>query len=216
MSKQAPNKEQTVAECERVIAELERKRQAIAERQAELNATRDRLAYSAHAGLDAAAGRELAVSRTQVLDAEQQLIEIDAALATARQRLQQAQLAHARAEDREQAKALRLALRQFVEAGMAVDRALGALAHNGHALTEALRKVHALGCQFPTQQQLDSLGHICLRSAIMQTPWARSVETVPPGQRRSFRSLIEAWAANVEGNNIKPRLGEQTNSEEAA
>jgi hypothetical protein len=93
MSKQAPNKEQTVAECERVIAELERKRQAIAERQAELNATRDRLAYSAHAGLDAAAGRELAVSRTQVLDAEQQLIEIDAALATARQRLQQAQLA---------------------------------------------------------------------------------------------------------------------------
>lgn len=44
----------------------------------------------------------------------------------------------------------------------------------------------------------------------MQTPWGRSVEAVPPGQRRSFRSLVEGWANNIETNHIKPRLGEQT------
>ena len=118
-------------------------------------------------------------------------------------------MTQARAEDREQAEKLRKAVEYFLKAGTAVDGALSALAHNGHALTEALHQIHALGAQFPTTQQLDALGHICLRSALMQTPWARSVETVPPGQRRSFRSLVEGWATNLEANHIRPRLGEQ-------
>ena len=64
---------------ERVIAELERKHAGMAERIAELVATRDRLSFAAHAGLDTAAGRELATARAQTLDAEQQLIELVAA-----------------------------------------------------------------------------------------------------------------------------------------
>ena len=66
MSKQQTNKEQ-VAEAERVIAELERKRAAVAERKAELNATRERLSFAAHAGLDAQASRELTAARAQAL-----------------------------------------------------------------------------------------------------------------------------------------------------
>ena len=122
----------------------------------------------------------------------------------------------ARAEDREQAKQLRKAVHEFVEAGREVDHALASLAEHGFALEEALSEIHALGCAFPTHRQLDSLGHICLRSAIMSTPWARSVETVPPGQRgRTFRALAEEWGARVEENNIAPRLGEQKKDQAA-
>ena len=191
MSKQTQNKEQTVGEAERTIAALEQKLVTLQRQLESDDAERSQTAFVALTERsDSEATKQLAALTERALRRDRELGDIEAALTTARQRLQQAQLAQARAEDREQAKALRQALRQFVEAGVAVDRALSALAHNGHTLTEALRKVHALSCVFPTQQQLYSLGHICLRSALMQTPWARSVETVPPGQRRSFRSFI--------------------------
>jgi hypothetical protein len=133
------------------------------------------------------------------------------AISEAEQCLAQARLVEARAEDREQARALRAALKQFVEAGRRVDHALGLLARDGHALVDAHAQLTRLGCAFPSGAQLVALGDICLRTAIMSTPWARSVETVAPNQRRSFRGLIEGWASNIEENNIKPRLDEQTN-----
>jgi hypothetical protein len=199
-----------VADAERVVASLDAKRQVVAERAVEHGKARERLAFAAHAQLDVEAGRELAEARDAALAAEREVAEIDSAMATARARLAEAKALEAKAADREQAKALRAAVRKFVEAGQRVDHALGMLARDGHALSDALREVHRLGCQFPSAQQLDTLGHICLRAAIMQTPWVRSVETVPPGQRRSFRSLVEGWAANIEASNVKPRLGEST------
>ena len=214
MGKQ-PNKEQTVAEAERVIAELERKRQALAERQGELNATRSNLSYSAHAGLDAAAGRELAVSRAQALDAEQQLIEIDAALATAQRRLQQARQAEAREADKAQARELRKAVERFVAIGRDLDRTFAHLADQGAALQAALAEVHRCGSPFPSAQQLDVLGMICVRSALQNSPWQRAVERTAPHERRSFRQLVEGWAAGIEQNAVKPRLGEHTDTEAA-
>jgi hypothetical protein len=213
---QRPTPQQTVADAERTIAALEQKQAALNQQREAADAERSRIAFAAHAQSDPEASRQLAALTEQALRRDREAGDIIAALATARHRLQQARLAEAKAADVAQARELRAAVRQFVEAGSRVDHALGLLARDGHALTDALNKVHALGAQFPTQQQLDSLGHICLRSSIMQTPWARSVETVAPGQRRSFRSLVEAWASNIEQNNIRPRLSEQANTTEAA
>ena len=210
MTKQ-PNK-QTVAEAERVIAALERKHTGMAERIAELVATRDRLSFAAHAGLDTAAGRELSTARAQTLDAEQQLIELDAALTTARQHLQQAQLAEAQAEDRKQAIELRKAVERFVTIGLELDRTFAHLAEQGEALQQALVAVHRCGSQFPTTQQLDVLGMLCVRTGLQNSPWQRAVERTAPHERRSFRSLVEGWATGIEQNNIRPRL---TNEEAA-
>ena len=207
---------QTVAEAERTIAALEGKATALQRQREADDAERSHLAFVALTErANSEATKQLAALTERALRRDRELGDIDAALITARQRLQQAQLAHAKAEDREQAKKLRKAVEYFLKAGTAVDGALSALAHNGAALQEALQQIHALGCQFPTSQQLDSLGHIALRSSLMRTPWARSVETVQPGQRRSFRSLVETWAANIEINHIKPRLNEQTKTEAA-
>jgi chromosome segregation ATPase len=208
MSKQhhrpaAPSPAQQIAEAEKIINELERKRSACVAKVAELTERRKQIAYSAHAAFDAEASREIGDVRADLIAAEHQVVELDAALVTARQRLQQAEAERAREADKAEARELRKALTEFVDAGRRVDHALELLARDGHALTDALRKIHT-----PSSAQMDSLGMLCLRTAIMQTPWARSVETVPPNQRRSFRSLIEGWAANIENNNIKPRLNE--------
>jgi hypothetical protein len=187
-----------VAAAERVVATLAAKRQSAVERAGEYAKVREALAFKAHALHDVEAGRELAEARDQELAAQRMVAELDAALATAQARLGEAQQAQARAADREQAKRLRAAVRNFVEAGQRVDHALGLLARDGHALTDALREVHRLGCQFPSAQQLDSLGHICLRAAIMQTPWVRWSK--PSRQGSGVRSAL--WS----------RLGRATSS----
>jgi hypothetical protein len=52
--------------------------------------------------------------------------------------------------------------------------------------------------QFPTNQQLHSLGHRALLTAIAGTPWKREFELVPPLSRRSFSDLIETWCSTIE------------------
>jgi hypothetical protein len=197
-----------LAEAERTIAELEHKAKSLATAREADDAERSRLAFAAHARSDPAASKALAALTERALRRERELGDIAAALTTARARLATATAEAAKQEDRAQARDLRAATREFIDAGRRVDQALSMLARSGAELIDAHRKINSLGCAFPSANQLDSLGHICLRSAIMQTPWVRSVETVAPGQRRSFRSLIETWAANIESNNIRPRLGE--------
>jgi hypothetical protein len=220
---QQPNKErprspvEAIAAAEQTLAALEQKRAKLAERATEIAEERKRLAFSAHASFDQTASARLSDLRSEVIDAEQQVAEVDDAIKTARGRLAEAQAAQAKAQDREQALALRRATREFVEAGRRVDHALSLLAADGHALIDAHSALARLGCKFPTVDQVSALGHIALRAALMSTPWSRTVETVPPGQRsRTFRVLTEQWAANIETNNIKPRLGEQTNKPEEA
>jgi hypothetical protein len=206
-----------IAEATRVLDTLKAGRVKLAERAAECAEACKALAYSAHAMHDAEASRDLSAARAEALDVDQRLCEHDHAIVEAERRLQQAHEVEAEAADREEALALRKAVRDFVDAARRVDHALSMLAADGHALIDAHAQMTRLGCQFPSGAQLESLGHISLRAAIMSTPWARTVETVPPGQRsRTFRVLAEGWAANIEANNIRQRLAEQTNKPEAA
>jgi hypothetical protein len=208
------NKQQSaaeeVAEAVRVLDALKDERRALAAKAAELNEATARLAYGTHALHDPSSTKELSAVRADTQNVATQMREHDFAIVTAEQSLAQARQALDAEADVAHAHALRRAVSGFVDAGRRVDHALSLLARDGHALVEAHARLAELGCAFPSGTQLDALGHLCLRSAIMQTPWARSVETVPPNQRRSFRSLIDGWASNIEANNIRPRLGEQT------
>lgn len=154
-----PTPQQAVESAQRVIAELDARRNGLVERGAELAEQRRSAAYSAHVQHDHEARLTLDQVNAEVATHASELQSVDDALVTARERLQQAQRAEALAADREQAKALRAAVREFHEAGVRVDHALGLLARDGHALLDALRQVHALGCAFPSSAQMESLGN---------------------------------------------------------
>ena len=52
------------------------------------------------------------------------------------------------------------------------------------------------------------LGTLAVKSFVMQIPWtAKEWEHLPPGQRKTFKSLVEGWRDMIE-NNIAARLGE--------
>ena len=199
-----------IEKCEKTIASLEERRRLHVEKGLALADERAAIAFKVHGDNDAKARQRLTEINNALVVHASEHESICAAVKEAEARLEAAKAAAAQAEDRAQAKLLRAAVAEFVECGRRVDHALSLLAADGYALVETHQSSLGLVVMFPSGQQLDSLGHICLRTAIMSTPWSRSVEAVPPNQRRSFRSLIEAWTSNIEQNNIGPRLGEQS------
>jgi hypothetical protein len=191
--------------AQEVVTKLEAKREACIRRGTELQDERATLAYSAHANNDAKAKTRLEEVHTAIATHASELASLDAALKAAADRLEKARQHETQKADRAAAGELRKELARFRELGGQLDVALAAVSTNGAALYECLGKIHALGSQFPTGQQLHSLGYRCLLTAIAATPWKREFETVAPRERRSFSDLIETWAATIES-----RLGEQS------
>jgi chromosome segregation ATPase len=202
-----------VEQAEKVVRDLEAKRQRLAEAQVRREEERRVIAYDAHAD-----GNTKARARLDKLNAEaathlNELASVEDAIQTAQAKLAAAQRDEAAAADREAAVELREEVQKFVALGQNLDQLFELLAVRGAELKETLTRIHSLGSQFPTYSQLEVLGSLSLRTAIMRTAWARCVEMVPPTQRRSFAALVNEWAANIENNAIAPRLGE---AEEAA
>ena len=80
-----------VADAEAMVAKLERQREKLARRQAEHDAERGRLAFAARAQGDVEAGRRLSEMADEAIRSEHAARDIEAALKTARARLEQAQ-----------------------------------------------------------------------------------------------------------------------------
>jgi hypothetical protein len=77
-------------------------------------------------------------------------------------------------------------------------------------MRDTLSEMHRLGCNFPSHEQLQSLGARALKTALMGTPWAREFEHIAPRERFNFAKLAEDWASRIENNFLKPRLGERS------
>jgi chromosome segregation ATPase len=207
-------KESAVGVAERVLAELEAKRQQCQRQGVELADARAHIALKAHTG-DAEARQRLDQINTTLSQHASELASLDDALRAAGEQVAAARRAAAVVADRAKAKRLRVAVSKFLARGRDLDDLLRELVEAGEALSDSLREVHALQEQpFPTSEQLRVLGELSLRAAIAQTPWRNVCEIVAPGQRRSFRTLIETWASTLE-NSIKLRLGEKQNEEAA-
>lgn len=209
MSKQ--RREQTTsAEAEAAVALLEEKIRRHRDRAAELVAARKSSAYAARVLLD--------VEQSKILDgiideSSKHALEGNAlldALDEAKRRLEQARQDEAHKADKQAAQALRRVLAEFVAQGEQLDAALATIAETGVEIRETLSRMHGLGSGFPSHQQLDVLGSLCLRTALQKTPWDRHFERLAPNQRRSFGDLVRQWSATVE-HQISARLGEQTN-----
>jgi hypothetical protein len=207
----------TVSNAEQMVQRFERERAALLERGTELATIRASVAYKALSDDDATARATLDRINKETAEHSGTLASIDAALATARQKLEAAKQHEAKQADREQAKALRDALRQFIQHAAGVDSALEVLIASCNGMQEALTRMHRCGSTFPSDAQLQSLGGRCLLGALSKTPFRRNFETVPPLERdRSMARIAQQWGDTVE-RSIQQRLGdEQTNKPDEA
>jgi hypothetical protein len=206
-----PTIQPSVSDAEQVIANLEAKRDALVERGRQLDQVRASYAFAAHARNDETARAKLDQVHRETAEHGSELASIDAALVTAKHRLEAAQRHEAKQADREQAKALRDAVRQFVQHAAGVDSALEVLVSSCNGMQDALTAMHRSGSQFPSDAQLLSLGSRVLIAALSRTPFRREFPAVPPLERnRSMAAIVQQWSDTVE-RSIQQRFGDQTN-----
>jgi len=198
----------SVSAAEAAISNLEAKRSVLIERGSELATIRASVAYKALNDDDPTARETLSRVNKETAEHGSELASIDAALVTAKHRLEAAQRHEAKQADREQAKALRDAVRQFVQHAAGVDSALEVLISSCNGLQESLTAMHRCGSTFPSDAQLQSLGGRVLLGALSKTSFRRNFETLPPLERdRSMARIVQQWSDTVE-RSIKQRLGE--------
>jgi hypothetical protein len=206
---------ETVAQCERVLAELGQRRDRLHERLGELERERGRVAYDAHTG-DGAAGKLLDKTIAETVKHSEHVKSLDDAIAEAGRRLVAACEHEAKAADKQKARELSDVLAAFLQCARRLDQALAVVAEHGNKLHELQQQMHMLGAAVPSAAQLDSLGARSLLTAIAATPWRRHFETLGPHERRSFFELCAYWGQTLE-RNIAARLAvaEPINSEQA-
>jgi hypothetical protein len=182
-----------------------------------LDQVRASYAFAAHARGDETARRKLDQVNRETAEHGSELASIDAALVTARLRLDAAQRHEAKAADRAKAVELRAALKQFEQHAAGVDSALEVLVSSCNGMQDALTAMHRCGSTFPSDAQLQSLGGRVLLGALSKTVFRRNFETLPPLERdRSMARIVQQWSDTVE-RSIQQRLGDQTtNTTEAA
>jgi hypothetical protein len=167
------------------------------------------VSFSAHATADTKARKRLDELIDAILRHDAELVSIDAAIQEAKARLVAAQQAAAAAKERDRALELRSLLPRFVGHAKKLDELLDQIVTEAVGLNDTLNDVHRLGAAFPNHSQLDAIGDRALRTAILQTPWARSVENLAPGERRRFFGSISDWADKIERDSVQPRLNEK-------
>jgi hypothetical protein len=200
----------TVADAEHAIGNLQAKRDALVARGNELATIRASVAYKALNDDDATAKQKLDQINKESVSHSHELASVDAALVTAKQKLEAAKRYEAKQADREQAKALRNALAQFVQHAAGIDAALEVLVESCNGLQESLTAMHRCGSSFPSDAQLLSLGSRVLIGALSKTPFRREFPVLPPLERdRSMARIAQQWSDTVE-RSIQQRLGDET------
>jgi hypothetical protein len=203
------NKTTELEKAEATLSALQAKRDAAAARAEAIGRERESLGYAVFADDDQTARKELDALNAEGATVAGNLEALDAAIAKATEKVVAAKAAAAKAVDRQRALALRGHVREFVECGKQADAALAMLIAATHGMRESLNQIHGAGSDFPSHQQLLSLGEHALGTALMQTIFARAFEHLPQSSRRSFSELFAGWASMIERNNISPRLGEE-------
>jgi hypothetical protein len=202
-----------VGAAESAIADLQERRREHVERGRDLIARHQAASYAVYVDRQGET-TELTELTAATRAFEDQTRSLNEAISEAETRLVAARQAVAKAVDIERAKALREEVEHFRALGEQLDETLQAVGHLGIEAYASLARIHQLGSEFPSTYQLDTLGSICLRTAMQRGRWGKDSVLVPPMQRRDFGALFEVWAEAIERNVVAPHLGAQ--SEEAA
>jgi hypothetical protein len=201
----------TPTECvEKTLAQLADKKERALKRSQEIAAERAQIGYAAHAEGDQKAIKRLEQLNLDVVNMNGEVASIDAAIAEANKRLDAAKQNANRDAAKQNATEIRKLLAAFAAAATDMDEALADFATASYELRDAVNNLHGLGCAFPSHNQIESLGSRVVLTAIGQSIFKRAVETLAPGERRSFAPMVATWIETIERNNIAPLLGEQT------
>jgi hypothetical protein len=197
---------QSSADHEAVLNALEAKRKKLVARGEKLPEMRRNAAYAAHVEKDADARRALDEVAVEVATHASELASVDDAIEAARGMVSIAQAVEADAERRERAREAMKVVAECRQLGHDLDEAFRVIAERGKVLKPLLIKLHeATGGNFPSYQQLDTLGFSALQTAILSTPWAKQFRPIRPGSRRRFSDLFDGWATVTE-NRLRPLL----------
>jgi hypothetical protein len=179
-----PSPADLISKAEGDIARLEQKRQLLAQRAGEHAQARERLSYRAHVQQDVSASRELSEARETALRAEQELGEIDSALATARGKLAEARKAQAGEERRAAIKQLQQRSKEFRELGPFLDKAVDNLRRGAIALKE---NASAVGRDW---RHVATLYRV-LSVALAGTPFREVLPVADSNDRRTFANFTD-------------------------
>jgi hypothetical protein len=207
--KQREQQQPTVADAEAVLRELEAKRAKHVERGRELPELRAGASYLAHVEGSPGARRTLKQVNAEAATHASDLASIDEAIAAAKNKLAIAQAHEAEVADQTRADEVLKLLVEFRECGRILDGAVLALGTKGHQLMSLVQQLHGLGIRFPSAEQVDVFGDQAIRTCIASTPWSRRHRVVAPGERKSFRKLVDDWATMAE-QRIRQQFGKKT------
>jgi hypothetical protein len=170
-----------VESAERVLADLQAKRdQSVADGH-KLGEERARIAFQAHTG-DKGARRRLDEVNLEIARLESDRSGLDSAIAEANSRVQQAQAAEASAADRQRAKQAQTVAAQI---GARLKRAHASLSNGFDELAAAereLSELHALGVTHPNHAAFRVNAVLALKTLLRR---------LPAGWRRDFADRIE-------------------------
>ena len=204
----AKAKPESVADCEAALRALEEKRAELVQRGEKLPEERRNASYDAHVENSLQARRTLNRVAAEIATYATELASLDDAITAAKNKVLIAQAFEADQAKRAKAKESVAVIAAFKKAGHDLDAALRQIAKQGEALNGLLSQLHATtGSNFPSHDQLDTLGYAAVMTALLRTPWARQFRPMQPSQRREFGPLFAGWAEVLE-NRIKPLLAD--------
>jgi hypothetical protein len=196
-----------IEKAERDLNNLEEQRETLFSRAKLLSKERDQIAFAALTAGDKKAKDRLREISMEDISLSSNLASVEAALTVARQNLADAKAAEAQAADKANALALREKLKKFVELGLILDDCFTDFRTAAIEMKSVLDDIHNLGQVAPTAMQFKVNCDLAFKTAIQGTPfWSQDFPTLGHGQKKTFRSLVENWSANIEAN-IERRLG---------
>jgi hypothetical protein len=205
-----------VAIAERVLAQLETKRQTSNERATALADERNALAYKAHVENEAKAVKRLSQINNELAVFASEASSIESAITEAQHHLEIARHDAATAHDRAQAAELRHFAKRLIELTDVMDACFEDFNSAAAELKSVVDGIHQRGCPGPTGQSFMVGGKLAFLTALMGTSFhTKELPHLAPHERRSFASLGQSWASMVEAN-AASRLGDNEQSEPTA
>jgi hypothetical protein len=205
-----------LTKAEKIVADLERKREACVARGTELADERGALAFAAHANNDAKAKARLEAIHDAISKHASELSSLDAALRSASERLERARQAEATKADRETAKALKAVCAEFLALAELADQQAAAFTATCNALERAGSALSQAGLPPSPMQRVAFLSR-AIWTALMDLPqaWRRGDDfrVLGSNEKRTFTSVAQDWMTGAQ-RTINAKLGEQTTKTE--
>jgi hypothetical protein len=198
-----PDQQTSVADAEAVIRNLQAKRDALEARGKELDQVRASYAFAAHARDDKAARAKLDQVNKEAAEHGSELASIDAALATARQKLEAAKQHEAKAADRARAQAIRSEWSDAEKDFADLDAGLSFAADAARRLYDRYEIMQQHGLRVPAQLSLMLVDVVTGALMAMPSPLWRELnraglEHLSPNRRRNAAALRGAWDLQVQ------------------